>query len=117
MAINLRGYWHRLQHGTPGRRFQERYERAAHQRDRQHIVLRVLKIIGALVLLAIGVIEVIFPGPAVLFFFVGGAMLATEFRFAARFLDWAELRIRSVWHRVQRRWRGNRAGRRAPRGT
>jgi hypothetical protein len=55
--------------------------------------------------LAIGILLAVIPGPAIPFFFVAGALLASEFRFAARFMDWLELRLRAVLGWARRHWR------------
>ncbi len=106
MAASLREVWHQLQSGEPGRRFQDRYEEAARDRHLQPWYRRVLKIVGAGLAIAIGLVEIFFPGPAIFFLFVGGALLATESRAVARFMDWVEVTVRRWWDALQRSWRG-----------
>lgn len=104
MLLTLKQQWHGLQRSSPGHRFQNRY--ASAQRQRAHVPAwrRILQLGIALVLVSIGVVLVFIPGPAVLFFALAGAMLASESRAVARGLDWAELRIRTGWHRLARFW-------------
>ena len=52
----------------------------------------------------IAVVLVFIPGPAVLFFFAGASLLASESRVVARALDWLEVRLRKVIHWVLRWW-------------
>lgn len=56
--------------------------------------------------LAFGVL----PGPGTLTFFVGLGMIAGEFRFVARLLDWAEVRVRELGRWVRGVWRSSAAG-------
>lgn len=106
LSLRVREYWRSLKRGRPGRRFQDRYERSAEARNRQHVAWRIAKVIAGLVAIAIGVVEILLPGPAVLFFFVGGALLASESRAVARAMDWGERRGRSLWRFVRRTARG-----------
>lgn len=64
-----------------------------------------MKIAGALVAIAIGVVEIFFPGPAILFLFVGGALLATESHAVARFMDRLEVGCRRAFRAAQGGWR------------
>lgn len=98
-------HWRDFKRGKPGRRFQDRYERAR-QGERKHgIGVRIALYAGALVCLAIGVVLTVFPGPAVPFFFVAGGLLATESRVLARFMDACEVRGRKVAAWGRRHWR------------
>lgn len=56
-------------------------------------------------MLVIGVLLVIFPGPAIPFFFLAGGLFATHSRRMARLMDWCEVRLRKIaaWGRA--RWR------------
>jgi hypothetical protein len=66
---------------------------------------RIVFVGGALVCVAIGMVLVVIPGPAVPFFFLAGGLLATESRTIARAMDWSEVRLRKVATGVMRRWR------------
>ena len=50
------------------------------------------------------------PGPGFATVFLGLAILAGELLPAARFLDWAELRLRAFWQFVQDVWRSGLLG-------
>jgi hypothetical protein len=106
MLVALKRQWHGLQRSQPGHRFQNRYASARRHRDQVPTWQRLLQLGASLVLLAAGVVFVFIPGPAILFFALAGAMLASESRTVARALDWTELRIRSGWHRAARFWSG-----------
>ena len=66
-------------------------------------------IIGAGVLImGMGLVLLIAPGPGVLFLALGAMLIAQESLSAARFLDWADIRLRRLTIRglrVWRRWR------------
>lgn len=59
----------------------------------------------ALICLTIGAVFAVFPGPAIPFFFIAGALLASESRVIARFMDWCEVRVRTILAWAKRRWR------------
>src|SRR5262245_58082430 len=101
----FRSYWRDLRRGEPGRRFQERYERARNAEKRGSRLRRALLIFAAAVLLVIGAFLAVFPGPAVPFFLLGGGLLAAESRPVARFMDWSEVKLRNMAAWAKRHWR------------
>lgn len=104
LAAPLRRFWDSVQEGEPGQRFQDRYHRHKESGARDHPVRRIAKIVGGVALVALGVVEIFFPGPAILFIFVGGGLLATESLTVARAMDWCELRGRQLWRAVSGWW-------------
>jgi hypothetical protein len=105
VAAHLRDDWRQLRRAPPGRRFQTRYDQARRERGSHAWLTRALKIVGGILAILIALAEIVFPGPAILFFLLGGSLLATESRTVARFMDWSELKIRAairwargVWH-------------------
>ena len=50
------------------------------------------------------------PSPGMLTFVIGLGMIAGEFHFAARFLDWTEVRARKLWQFVTKVWHSSVAG-------
>jgi hypothetical protein len=101
--FHFREHWHQLRQGRPGRRFQETYDRTRAE-GRAGAAERIVLAVIAVVFLAIGVVLSVIPGPALPFFFVGGGLLATESRLAARFMDWSEVKVRQVFAWGKRRW-------------
>jgi hypothetical protein len=59
----------------------------------------------AAVCVVIGLTLSVFPGPAFPFFILAGGLLATESRGIAKFMDWAEVRVRAVFAWGIRQWR------------
>jgi hypothetical protein len=105
----LKKLWKRVRKLPPGERFQSIHRE---QKNRSRVVKAAL--VGtALLSFAAGVVLMFIPGPAVLFFALTGALLATQSLWVARQLDHGE-----VWGRRAvvswRRWwrRRQRAGRR-----
>ena len=90
---------------TPGRRFQTRYRQHRKSQADKSAAKRVLSLVVALVSLAIGVVLMFIPGPAILFFFIGGALLASHSLQVARALDWTEVKLRSTAHQVKSWWK------------
>ena len=85
--------WRCFRESSPGRRFQERYERTVN-----HVGWRRWAVIccGA-ILCAVGVVMLVAPGPGVLLLAVGAFMLAEQSPTCARALDRLELRLRRLW--------------------
>jgi uncharacterized protein (TIGR02611 family) len=88
MIEKAKEHWREFSESNPGQRFQERYL----------IVLGAVIALGSLFLAPL-------PGPGFATVFLGLAILAGELLPAARFLDWAEARLRrfarfvgNVWH-------------------
>lgn len=108
MPVQFRKRWRDLQHGRPGHRFQSRYEQVRQVERRPGVGRRILIIAFAMVLIAIGAVLLVIPGPGILFLLMGGGMLATESRSVARFMDWSEIHGRKMAARVSRRWKRRR---------
>ncbi|MEY4938552.1 MAG: hypothetical protein RIQ93_287 [Verrucomicrobiota bacterium] len=94
-----------LKLGRPGRRFEQHYE-WAQQSESRGASRRWINFLLAGITFAIGVVLVFIPGPAVVFFFITGALLAPESRAIARFMDWSEMKIRALWQWAISQWRG-----------
>lgn len=104
MSLNLKAAWKSLGKGKPGWRFQARYERNQRSRASRRLLPRLLRFAGAAAALAIGVVLVFIPGPAVLFFLLAGALLATDSLWIARGLDWLEVRLRRLGGWAKQNW-------------
>ena len=104
MQFHFREHWRDLRRGRPGRRFQDRYERARQENGRSGLVKRILLILVAIVFLAISVVLTVMPGPAFVFFILAGALFAAESKTVARFMDWAEVRVRNLVGWARQRW-------------
>lgn len=108
MTNPLKKQWPSLKRGKPGHRFKSRYD--AGQKAKKDAsfgfkLLRLLRIFIALAAVAVGVVLVFIPGPAVLFFLLAGSLLAAESLTIARFLDLTEVKLRAFWSGCQRLWR------------
>ncbi|MDE1884303.1 MAG: hypothetical protein KGI64_01890 [Xanthomonadaceae bacterium] len=82
-----------------GERFRAHHARMCEGR---HALRTVLAIGCGLLLLALGLIMLILPGPGVLTGLVGAALIAGESAFAARLLDRIDLHAAHVWARWRR---------------
>lgn len=105
MNLRLKRQWQVLKSGKPGHRFVERYEAAQRKENRASFITRLVRFVIAAIAIALGVVFALIPGPAILFFALAGALLASESKMVARFLDWTEVRIRRVVRFAQRIWR------------
>ena len=87
--------WRCFRGSSPGRRFQERYERTVN-----HVGWRRWAVIcGGTVLCAVGAVMLVAPGPGLLLLAVGAFMLAEQSPTCARALDRLELRLRKLMRR------------------
>lgn len=96
--------WKEFAAERPGRRFRDRYERQAASGGARSWGRRVLYLGGGVVLLAIGAFFAVAPGPAVIFFALGGVMIANGSLTAARLLDRIDVWIAPALRWVQQRW-------------
>ncbi len=103
-GISFREHWRDIRRGRPGHRFQDRYKRAREQKRKTSTTQRIVFIVVGVLALAIGVLLFVFPGPAIPFFFLGGALLASESRIIARTMDWAEVKLRVLFTWGRARW-------------
>lgn len=107
MARSLRQHWDALTGGSPGRRFEDRYEAARAARRSggwSHRLGRALRLMIAMLAFGVGLVLAVMPGPAILFFLLSGSLLAAESRGVARLLDRAEVRLRALWQWSRKRW-------------
>lgn len=90
--------------GRPGHRFQDYYRRSKQSKTKANAMGRVVRISVALVAFTIGCALAVFPGPAIPFFFIAGALLAAESKVMARLMDWIEVRLRTVFDWGKKHW-------------
>jgi uncharacterized protein (TIGR02611 family) len=102
-------WWREFSGSKPGHRFQERYHRRR-RHERGHILKRVFLILLGTVIALGSLFLAPLPGPGFATVFVGLAILAGELLPAARFLDWAEVRLRRFARFVGKVWRGSLLG-------
>lgn len=94
----------RLRHSRPGQRFQRVYANALRRRQTVPLWHRLIRLGLAAIAFVLGLIFVVLPGPAFIFFILAGALMATESHGVAVALDWLELRLRALGRRAKRRW-------------
>ena len=104
MLDRAKAEWQEFKHWPEGRRFALFYEK--HHRCGQW--KRVLLLFLAFASFVIGVILAFIPGPAILFFAITAALIATQSRWLAARLDRGEVYVRQRW----RAYRARRARRR-----
>ena len=103
MLNHLKENWRQLKRGEAGHRFIERYQRRKASAKGGGFNFRRLANIGlGLLITAAGVFFLPAPGPGTVVLLVGLALLGSEVKFIARFLDWAEVRLRKLarWSRA-----------------
>lgn len=107
MHMTFKQRWKVMLKGRPGQRFQDRYTEAKKSRADAswgQKARRALRLLLALIAVVIAVFLMVLPGPAVLFYFFAGTLLASESLYVARLLDWAEVRLRTMWKWGKGHW-------------
>jgi hypothetical protein len=104
MLAKLKEHWHELKSSRPGHRFQDRYYRRRTEHRGSFHWGRWLNILGGVLLLLVGLFMLAAPGPGLLVEVAGLSLLASEFLILARFLDWAEVRLRKILKPVLKWW-------------
>ncbi|MBD3275881.1 MAG: hypothetical protein GF372_11250 [Candidatus Marinimicrobia bacterium] len=83
--------WQKLKESDPGHRFQDRYYRHKEKRRRGTFVFRILTVSFGLVVIGVGIILLVTPGPGIVLLTVGMAIIAGESKILAQILDIGEL--------------------------
>src|ERR671917_1575077 len=97
----MRDTWRRFKAGKPGRRFRARYHRQRRSNQGRSALRKVLVIVGGIVIAVASMLLAPLPGPGWGTFLVGLAILASELLILARFLDWAEVKLRGPARRAK----------------
>ena len=106
MIQQMQEHWREFRESKPGQRFKDRYRRRR-QGEQGHIVWRIFLItLGAVIALG-SLILAPLPGPGWATVFIGLMILAGELLPAARFLDWLEVRLRTLGRYVYKIWRAS----------
>ena len=98
----VRATWEEMKDDPPGQRFQRHYRRRQQEESRAG---RLKRWALCAVLIAVGVVLMFIPGPAVVMYALAGAVLAEDSLRIARALDWLELRIRALLKWCERTWK------------
>jgi len=96
-SLRLRYLWHRFRAGRPGDRFQKLYRARCNGQPSGWPAGRIASVTGTFALLFLGLLMIPAPGPGGLVVLFAAALLASEFLFIARSLDYLEQKVRSWW--------------------
>ncbi len=106
MIGRMKESWQRFKASKPGYRFEDRY-RHRQAEEQGHTLKRIFLIfVGALIAVGSFLLAPL-PGPGIATVFLGLAILAGELLPAARFLDWAEVRLRRLAQFVREVWQAS----------
>ena len=97
-------HWREFKESKPGSRFQDRYYRRKQSGHGRFSFRRIFNIVAGSVLVVFSTFFGWVPGPGLLTFFIGLALIAGELLPVARFLDWAEVRLRKLARRARDIW-------------
>jgi hypothetical protein len=102
--------WQLFTRSKPGDRFQVRYYYHRQSRRGRSSLSRIFNIVVGSVLVIFSTFFGWAPGPGMLTLVIGLSMLGSEFLVVARFLDWAEVRLRKLARPVEIVWRSSTIG-------
>jgi hypothetical protein len=105
MLSKLRQHWNDFKASPPGRRFQDIHKRRGEEKGRMAGPRKFAFIGLGLILSAAGIFFMAVPGPGTVILAIGLVFIARESLTMARFLDWAETKIRPVYLALQKRWK------------
>ena len=100
----MREHWHQFKASKPGYRFQDSYHRRRQSGQSLFSFRRIFNITLGSALVVFSTFFGWVPGPGLLTFFIGLALIAGELLPVARFLDWAEVRLRKLARRAREIW-------------
>lgn len=92
---NLKSLWKKFRADSPGKRFENLYRRRRNEETGRFSAERIVNAGAGIALIVVGLILIPAPGPGWLIVAVGCGLIGSEFLFAARLLDSAEMKIRS----------------------
>jgi hypothetical protein len=95
----LEDCWSALRDGRPGSRFQRLHEQRQVRQDGEASSAWML---GGLILVCVGLILLVAPGPGLLLIGAGAFLVARESQNAARFFDRCEVQCRLALYRFRR---------------
>jgi uncharacterized protein (TIGR02611 family) len=96
MIEKIRESWQSFKESEPGQRFKDRYRRRQQSKSGKFDLELVVSVLGGILIVLGGIVAVPGPGPGWLIVFLGLGLVAGEFRPIARFMDWAEVRLRRL---------------------
>jgi hypothetical protein len=100
--------WQHFKRSKPGDRFQVRYY--YRKQSGAGRFSRIFNIVAGSALVIFSAFFGWAPGPGIITFVIGLALIGGEFLPVARFLDWAEVRLRKLAHFIAYVWRASVAG-------
>ena len=106
MVEQMKRHWREFRESKPGQRYEERYRRRR-QDEQGHIIWRIFLITLGAVIAVGSLVLTPLPGPGWATVFVGLMILGGELLPAARFLDWLEVQLRSLWRLVRTVWQAS----------
>ncbi len=88
--------WEALKASDPGHRFQDRYHRRRERYDKESSLRKIFVVTIGFLIIAVGIILLLIPGPGWATIVVGIAFMAGESLILAKVLDIGELTIRKL---------------------
>ena len=104
MIGRMRDGWRRFEASKAGYRFRDRYRRHRRSGQGRSALRKVFAIFGGVVVAVASLLLAPLPGPGWGTFLVGLIIIAGELLIFARFLDWAEMKLRGPARRAKAVW-------------
>ena len=100
----IREDWHGFKASRAGYRFRDHHRRRKRRNKGKFIFRKVLFIFGGLAIAVVSLVLAPLPGPGLGTSLVGLLIIAGELLIVARFLDWAEVKLRRPARRAKGAW-------------
>jgi hypothetical protein len=107
MIDKMRESWWRFKAGKPGHRFKDNYRRHRRSEGGGFNVRRIVNIVLGSVLVVGSAFFGWAPGPGIVTFLLGLALISSELSPVASLLDWSEVRLRKLARWAGRIWAGS----------
>jgi uncharacterized protein (TIGR02611 family) len=104
MIERMKESWSSFKASKPGHRFRDSYRRRQESEGGGFSVRRIINLVLGSVLVVGSAFLGWLPGPGILTFFLGLALVAGEFSPVARLLDWSEVWLRKLARPAKRIW-------------
>jgi hypothetical protein len=104
MIERMKENWRSFKASKPGHRFRDSYHRRQESEGGGFSVRRIVNLVLGSVLVVGSAFLGWLPGPGILTFFLGLALIAGELSPVARLLDWSEVWLRTLAKPAKRIW-------------
>ena len=105
MLEKVKESWKQFKESEPGHRFEDRYNRRQEQSQGRFDAGKIFNMAAGVVVTLAGIFFIPAPGPGSMIIFLGLGLIGCEFLPSARFLDRAEVKVRTAADEIKDLWK------------